>query len=161
LTGIANRRAFLEMAAAAFAEARQRGGSVACLMADIDEFKRINDTYGHSSGDDIIQRVAEAAVGIVRSREKVCRYGGEEFCILLPNADSRQAAGVAEQLRLAVNGQGFADYPVSISVGVAALRDSGAGNVTELINQADEALYAAKAAGRNQVVRFETVHAWR
>ena len=161
LTGIANRRAFLEAAAERYAEAEQRGGELACLMADIDEFKRINDTYGHSSGDEVIQRVAEAAVGVVQSRETVCRYGGEEFCILLPGMDSKQAAAVAEKIRAAVDQPGFADYGVTVSLGVAALGTLPVDDVTELINQADEALYAAKAAGRNQVVRFETVHAWR
>lgn len=161
LTGIANRRAFLEMAAGYFQESVAGGSSLACLMVDIDHFKEVNDSYGHSSGDRIIQQVAEAAVSLVRSREKVCRYGGEEFCILLTDCDSKRAAAVGERLRASVDEEGFAAHPVSISVGVASLSGSHAGDVGELINQADEALYAAKAAGRNQVVRFEAVHAWR
>jgi diguanylate cyclase (GGDEF)-like protein/PAS domain S-box-containing protein len=161
LTGVSNRRAFLETAADRFQAATEAGRSIACLMADIDHFKSINDTYGHSSGDAIIQRVAEAAVATVKDPTLVCRYGGEEFCILLPELGSKQAAGVAETLRTTVSQEGFADHAVTISIGVAALPDSHVEDLVELINQADEALYAAKAAGRDQVVRFEVVHAWR
>jgi diguanylate cyclase (GGDEF)-like protein/PAS domain S-box-containing protein len=158
LTGVANRRAFFDTASEEFFQAVSSSKPLSVLMVDIDHFKNVNDSHGHSVGDHIIEKVAVAAVEVARSHDHVCRYGGEEFCVLLPEMSAREAAEIAEDMRADVDREEFAEVRVTVSVGVASLA-SGARDVGELINQADEALYAAKAAGRNQVVRWEVVNA--
>ena len=154
LTGVSNRRFFLEAFEAEFAAAKQSGRSFACIMADIDHFKPVNDTHGHAVGDEVIRRVAAAIGSEVRSSDAVCRYGGEEFCIVLPGAPVEDATRVAERLRQNIDTPDFAQVPVTVSFGVASIA-SGATTASELINQADEALYASKAAGRNRVTRWD------
>jgi diguanylate cyclase (GGDEF)-like protein len=127
-------------------------------MADIDHFKRINDTEGHSTGDEVIRRVAEGLASEMRSGDIVCRYGGEEFCIILPAAPIEAAVAVAERLRRKVELPGFARVPVTVSFGVSSSA-FGATKPTELIDQADEALYASKEAGRNRVTRWDEMDA--
>jgi diguanylate cyclase (GGDEF)-like protein/PAS domain S-box-containing protein len=154
LTGLANRRAFFEWLEHQFTAAKRGGQTLCCLMADIDHFKRINDTHGHSAGDEVIRRIAEAFTAEVRSGDSVCRYGGEEFCVVLPGAPIEAAAAAAERLRLKIQSPGFARVPVTVSFGVSSSR-FGATKPTELINQADDALYASKEAGRNRVTRWD------
>jgi diguanylate cyclase (GGDEF)-like protein len=123
-------------------------------MVDIDFFKRVNDEHGHGVGDEVIQRVAEALKGAVRSSDAVCRYGGEEFCIALPVADIEAGAMVGERVRAKIASPGFARVPVTVSVGVASV-GFGAESLLDLIGQADEALYASKHGGRNRVTRWD------
>jgi diguanylate cyclase (GGDEF)-like protein/PAS domain S-box-containing protein len=154
LTGVSNRRAFMETFEAYFQAAHHEGRGLSCLMVDIDHFKRINDGHGHQTGDEVIQRVSEALASEVRSTDAVCRYGGEEFCIMLPEAGIEPAVAVSERLRRRIASPGFARVPVTASIGVASIA-FGANSLAELINQADEALYASKQAGRNRVTRWD------
>ncbi len=156
LTGVANRRAFLERFEGLFVASKESGRRLSFLMVDIDHFKRINDEHGHQAGDEVIQRVSEALAEAVRSSDAVCRYGGEEFCIVLPETPPEGAVLVAERLREKIASPGFARVPVSASFGVASVA-FGAVSSAELINQADEALYASKEAGRNRVTRWDQI----
>lgn len=154
LTGVANRRAYMHSFEGGFAAAKETGQDYACIMADIDLFKKVNDTYGHPMGDEVIKRVAEALVSVVRSTDSVCRYGGEEFCIVLPDAPVEAAVRVAERIRAQIDSQDFAEIPITASFGVSSIV-FGAADSNELINQADEALYASKEGGRNRVTRWD------
>ena len=154
LTGVANRRAFMEWAETGLTDARTKGSEFCLLMADIDHFKRINDTHGHPAGDDVIRRVGLLFADSVRSADAVCRYGGEEFCIALPSAPLDVARQVAERLREQIAAPGFAEVPLTMSFGVASSR-SGAGSLSELIDQSDKALYASKEGGRNRTTCWQ------
>ena len=131
-----------------------------CVMIDLDGFKAINDRYGHLVGDQAIQHVAQVMANAVRPSDIVCRYGGEEFCLLLPGVSVEQVAELAERIRSRIETQcGPGVIPgenvrITSSFGVAAM-SSGGSTLAELIKQADQALYAAKAAGRNRVSRYD------
>jgi diguanylate cyclase (GGDEF)-like protein len=160
LTGVLTRRAFLEQGQQAFLKVASQRGELVCLMGDIDHFKAINDRYGHLVGDQAIGHVAQALVHVVRPSDIVCRYGGEEFCLLLPGVSAEQGAQLAERMRARIeSGCGPGVIPgenvrITASFGVAAM-SSGGSTLAELIKQADQALYAAKAAGRNRVARYD------
>ena len=124
-------------------------------MFDVDRFKRLNDTYGHSFGDVVLAEVAETARLMVRTCDVVARYGGEEFVIILPEQELEGAVALAERIReglvaleLSHNGEKVA---ISASFGVATTADYGYDNVKRLVNAADKALYQAKEGGRNRV----------
>jgi len=156
LTGCLNRRAFLEIFEAELFAAQKRGYNLACVMCDIDRFKAINDDHGHSTGDRVIEQVARLLTGAVRDNDHICRYGGEEFCVLLPGLSSTEAAAIAERMRLAIEQQVtmLAILPgtpvVTASFGITDLK-RGAQTLSELIDQADAALYRSKEGGRNRV----------
>jgi len=154
LTGVANRRAFMEWAESELAKAVERRRHFCCVMSDIDHFKKINDTHGHPMGDDVIRRVAELFATEVRSSDSVCRYGGEEFCIAFSGTPIETATRVAERLREKVSQPGFAQVPVSMSFGVAEL-DAPERSLSELLDRADQALYASKNGGRDRVTRWD------
>ena len=157
LTGCLNRRAFFEQAERLFQAARDGNQPLCCIMADIDHFKSFNDRYGHAVGDRVLRVVARALSGGLRDTDLLGRYGGEEFCILLPGIAMEEACAIAERLRSEVEshaGKGIRTTQgivVTCSFGVSAL-DPEAADLAELIDQADKALYAAKNAGRNRVV---------
>ena len=129
-------------------------------MVDIDHFKSINDRYGHLVGDQAIQNVANTLESAVRAGDLVCRYGGEEFCLLLAGIEASQAQELSERMRKQIETScGPAVIPgdsvrITASFGVASIQ-YGATTLAELIKQADQALYAAKAAGRNRVLRHD------
>jgi len=154
LTKVPNRRFFDEVAANEFERARRNHGALALLVVDIDHFKLFNDRHGHARGDEVLKLVADHLVRGVRRGDSVCRYGGEEFAVILPAADGEQAAGVAESLRKTVEGSASADAGITVSIGVASTRDGDFANVDDLFRAADGALYRAKDAGRNRIVRF-------
>lgn len=154
LTGVANRREYMAAFEAGFAAAKETDQNYACIMADIDLFKKVNDTHGHPMGDEVIKCVAGALSSVVRSTDSVCRYGGEEFLIVLPGASVESGVQVAERIRTMIDSEGFAPIPVTASFGVASIV-FGAADSDELINQADEALYASKQGGRNRVTRWD------
>jgi diguanylate cyclase (GGDEF)-like protein/PAS domain S-box-containing protein len=162
LTGCLNRRAFLAAGDALVHKYRVEGASVCCAMADIDRFKLFNDTYGHAIGDQILQQVARVFRAALRPTDLLCRYGGEEFCILLPGIDAARAAVIVERVWLRVEaqvGRGIRSIPdlrVTASFGLAAL-DAGGADWKLMIDRADQALYAAKRRGRNCVVRYEEI----
>jgi diguanylate cyclase (GGDEF)-like protein/PAS domain S-box-containing protein len=161
LTSALTRRAFLERAQQLFLKAAsQPGGAVSCIMVDIDHFKSVNDRFGHLVGDQVIHRVALTLRDATPEGDLVCRYGGEEFCMLLSGVRSQQAQQFADQIRkLIENTCGAAVIPgesarITASFGVASF-DSGAATLAELIKQADQALYLAKAEGRNRACRYD------
>ena len=164
LTNVLNRRAFLEQAGAQFDLARADGKPLACVMTDIDKFKSINDNFGHAVGDDVICAVARTLTNALRPGDLLCRYGGEEFCIVLPSLDTRAALAVAERLRARVEtevGVAMRAIPglrVTASFGVSEV-GLGARDLKQLIEEADEALYASKEAGRNFVSLFASAPA--
>jgi diguanylate cyclase (GGDEF)-like protein len=146
LTGLLGHRAFHESLAESVASTADGRFSVA--VADIDDFKAVNDTHGHQTGDEALRAVAEVLRRNVRDDDRVFRIGGEEFCILMPGLGRDDAVAVAERLRVAVADSGFR-LPVRISVGVAAYPADGSTREA-LIGRADAALYAAKRAGKNR-----------
>jgi diguanylate cyclase (GGDEF)-like protein len=155
LTKLFNRRFFDERVAFEFERALRYHAPLSLLVADIDHFKQYNDRHGHVRGDEALKLVARALLEGVRSQDIVCRYGGEEFALILPGTDGEQAMTVAESLRYAVeHAHGTGAEPVTISVGVASHSDGGIGNPEDLFRAADQALYAAKSAGRNRVLRY-------
>lgn len=155
MTGCLNRRAFQATAEPALALAHRHGHEVVCVMFDIDHFKSVNDTYGHGVGDKVIQSLADIAKDRVRSTDLLCRYGGEEFCLLLPHTSLEGATAMTEALRAQVENDcgkhfGVPDLQVTASFGVATNR-LGAATLESLMELADQALYAAKRGGRNRV----------
>jgi diguanylate cyclase (GGDEF)-like protein len=157
LTGLLNRRAMQDRARAGLAQARRRQSPFALAMIDVDHFKAINDTYGHAAGDQVLGHVARVLSGAVRASDEVGRWGGEEFLVLLPDADAGEAAVAAERLREQIAVTEFhADarpIAVTVSIGVAILDGPrlGTTGLDVLIRVADAALYHAKAQGRNRV----------
>jgi diguanylate cyclase (GGDEF)-like protein len=127
-------------------------------MCDVDHFKRINDTYGHERGDRVLVELAGRLRAVLRATDVAYRVGGEEFVLLLPGRDGAAAVRVAERVRRAVSDVPVAGLPLTVSAGVATTR-AGEGSLPDLLSRADDALYAAKAAGRNRVCAAEGVDA--
>jgi diguanylate cyclase (GGDEF)-like protein/PAS domain S-box-containing protein len=150
LTDCFNRRAFNEMFAEALAEAKLTGQPVACVMTDIDHFKRVNDTYGHAAGDEIIKLAANAIRDNLREGDVIGRYGGEEFCIILPGLSTLQAHRIAERCRLLIEAQEYDGIKITNSFGIAST-EAGCFDPELLVQRADEALYSSKEGGRNRV----------
>jgi diguanylate cyclase (GGDEF)-like protein len=154
LTLLGNRRLFDDRFPAAFSQAQQLGRPLSLLMLDIDHFKAYNDLHGHAKGDEALKLIGSSLRRYARKPFVACRYGGEEFCVLLPDTPARAAAAVAERLRASVQG-GLSGAPgITISVGYACLAAGEFPSPDKLFEAADAALYAAKAAGRNCVVEF-------
>jgi diguanylate cyclase (GGDEF)-like protein len=152
LTGIFNRRFFELRIMEEIERARRSEMGMAVVMVDIDQFKRLNDEFGHLLGDEVLRQVSSLFHQQLRKIDVVCRYGGEEFAILLTQTNAQHAMGVAEKLRKLVEGWQFPGVPrtVTISAGVAAFPEHGTTR-DELIHAADTGLYAAKQSGRNHV----------
>ncbi|HEX8652606.1 MAG TPA: diguanylate cyclase [Pyrinomonadaceae bacterium] len=153
LTGMLNRYGLQRVLAHEHAEARRYNRPLSCLMIDLDNFKTINDTYGHSAGDTALQQVATILTEVVRRSDMVFRYGGEEFLVLLPETDLEGAASLAEKIRSATAarlfGEGDRLFHLTLSAGASDLSDNESGN--DMIARADVALYQAKEQGRNRV----------
>lgn len=153
LTGIPNRRSFSLHYQQVLAQARRHPEPLSLLLIDIDHFKQINDRHGHLVGDEVIRHTAQQIAGRVRESDVLCRWGGEEFLVLLKNADLHAATRVAESLRAQLEARPMEDshvhHPVTISVGVTQiLKDD---TESSAVSRADQALYQAKQAGRNRV----------
>ena len=155
LTGLFNRRQILERFEEECERAQRGGVGLSCLMLDVDHFKRVNDTFGHQKGDEVLKMIATQTRHALRAYDVVGRYGGEEFIALLPGTDLETACVVAERLRLAIQttvvlqtpaGQ---PHPTTVSLGLTPWRSGD--TVDALIQRADEALYRAKAAGKNRI----------
>jgi diguanylate cyclase (GGDEF)-like protein/PAS domain S-box-containing protein len=153
LTGLPNRRTFLDTAANLFRSSEQ----VSLFMLDVDHFKKVNDTYGHDAGDEVLRALADAGRSYTRGRDIFARLGGEEFVALLPGTDLEMAHETAEKLRTAFEQRDFVHYwrtgkpiPFTVSIGVAT-RGPGELDVEEVLKRADQALYRAKEGGRNRV----------
>ncbi len=154
LTGLWNRGRILDELARELRRRRREHGSLAIVLADVDHFKRINDSHGHIIGDTVLSNIAQRILGTLRASDAVGRYGGEEFLLVLPRADLDGGRDVAERVRAAVASppliDSLATLGVTLSLGVACSDRSGA-DAAGLVEAADRALYRAKAQGRNRV----------
>jgi diguanylate cyclase (GGDEF)-like protein/PAS domain S-box-containing protein len=154
LTGSLNRRAFFTIFEENWKSAQRYRHSLSCIMVDIDHFKSINDNHGHAMGDEVLRRVAGCLNETVRETDYVCRYGGEEFCILLPHVNLDEACLAAERYRRIIESLDIHDLKVTASIGVSS-RDCSPATMELLVEQADMALYCSKRTGRNRVSRFD------
>ncbi len=152
LTGVYNRRHFDHVLASEFKRAQRYGTPLSLIICDIDHFKRVNDTHGHERGDQVLKGVALRLQRSLRDSDHCCRYGGEEFCLLLPSSPCAGALKVADRIRRTIESATIDGLKVTMSFGVASVQESVVSNASDLVRRADEALYAAKAAGRNAVI---------
>jgi diguanylate cyclase (GGDEF)-like protein len=156
LTGLYNRRYMQEFLERELHSARRKRRPLAVMMLDLDHFKRYNDNFGHSAGDQALAVVGETLLRCVRADDVACRYGGEEFALILPECSLRQATVRAEEIRSCISEyharrSDRAADTLTVSIGVAAF-DETTDRVDLLLKFADEALYEAKRAGRDRVV---------
>ena len=153
LTQVANRAEFDRMLNNFVAAHQESNLPCSLIMSDIDQFKSINDTYGHLTGDSVLRGLASILQKRLRPNDKLGRYGGEEFCAILPETNIESAARIAEELRALVAAHTFAadgkELRVTISIGAAEL--GGATHMDALYKRADDKLYEAKRTGRNRV----------
>lgn len=156
LTGLYNRRHAFQYLGKCFASAHKNKRDLVAMMLDIDKFKSINDTLGHASGDDILKQVSDRLSGNLRQIDMVARVGGEEFLVLIPDATLERATEIAERLRRLIEGKPFSvregkvSQSITISIGISRKRPCHT-YASDLVNCADQALYKAKAKGRNRV----------
>jgi diguanylate cyclase (GGDEF)-like protein len=161
LTGLANRRRLEEVLDDEWHRAQHSRTSPAVAMVDVDRFKRCNDHFGHLAGDECLRRVAKVLRSTIRDVDLAARFGGEEFAIVMPEADIEAASQLAERMLAAVGELGephaaVAGWTVTVSIGVAAMVPPEDGVAYALVNLADAALLRAKRAGRNRVVAAGT-----
>jgi len=161
LTQLYNRRYLLDHLGREFCRASRDGSTIVILMLDVDNFKRFNDTYGHEAGDLVLREVGALLRQSFRSADITCRYGGEEFLIALVNTSEKEGLVKAEEIRRKISelvvilGQQPLGN-ITVSIGVATYSDES-DSIERLLSSADQALYAAKAAGRNRVVLYRTM----
>jgi two-component system cell cycle response regulator len=157
LTGLHNRRYMSRHLDTLIASAQKSGRPLAFLIFDIDHFKTVNDTHGHDIGDEVLREFAGRIGANVRGIDLACRYGGEEFVVVMPDTDIQFASAVAERLRSSVETTPFTisrppnKLNITISIGIAE-SDKGEDTAEKLLHRADQALYRAKRDGRNRVV---------
>ena len=156
LTGLYNRRYFDRHLSLMLEKTQQQDRDMAVMLIDMDFFKSVNDTHGHDVGDSVLREFADRLRRNIRGVDLACRFGGEEFVVLMPDTDWRQAQGVAERVRQAVAEKGFATSsarPLSVTISVGlALNESDTDTPEVMLKRADVALYRAKREGRNRVV---------
>ena len=155
LTLLGNRRLFNDKLPAEFARARQQGHPLALLVLDIDKFKHYNDMHGHAQGDEAVKAVAHALRKHARKPYIACRYGGDEFCVILPGTSEASAAVLAERVRAAVQGSLTGEHTVTVSIGYAGQVGTRFETAHQLFEAADAALYSAKEQGRNTIAAFQ------
>ncbi len=164
LTGLYNHRYFYYFLRREFLLAGRNRTDLACLLLDLDNFKKLNDTYGHQFGDTVLKTVAARIRKTVRETDVVSRYGGEEFAVLLPGTDLEGAHVIAERIRARVENQalphGSLSAQVTVSIGLATSREHQPVKPQDLLAFSDRALYQAKAAGRNRVTVYSPETAW-
>lgn len=151
LTGVSNRRAFDERVREAFTHAHRYGRPLSMAIIDVDFFKSINDSSGHGVGDSVLQCVASRLTSCTRAADFVARIGGEEFAVMLPETALFEAMQVGEKIRASIAAQPILGQRVTVSTGIASFPHSLVGSVEEFSRAADQALYRAKANGRNRV----------
>jgi diguanylate cyclase (GGDEF)-like protein len=156
LTGLNNRRAFNEQLEVEWEQARKRHTGLSLLLLDLDDFKSYNDNYGHLAGDDVLKGAAYILQRRARGSDFTCRYGGEEFAIVLPRAGAAEATVVAERIRAAFETARWPHRAVTISIGIATFTPD-IHTAEEFIHEADNALYHAKRSGRNCVASGDFV----
>lgn len=147
VTGVANSRSFLEFATTELARQRRYGHPVSLAFLDCDNFKRVNDFYGHAKGDELLRRIALTITQTLREVDVVARLGGDEFTILLPESDQKAAAAVVRKLRNALRVVGD-QYGVTFSMGIVTFLQA-ANSVEQMLNAADKIMYEVKRAGKN------------
>lgn len=156
LTQSSNRRHFFDCARQAFDKAREEGEPLAFLLLDIDDFKQINDSYGHQEGDQVLQRIADSGKAVLRRGDLFGRIGGEEFAAVFPGCTAQVAEQIAERLQREIQRLSFSHgqqvYGVTVSQGLTGLGDEDA-SLDALFARADAAMYQAKRQGKNQIVR--------
>lgn len=164
LTGIFNRRAFMANADKECSAAQRNGLPLALLMIDVDHFKKINDRYGHPTGDTVLEEIAHILTSRLRKEDTIGRYGGEEFCILLPGTEENGAMAIGENLRQAISSapltRGKSPIIATVSIGIIVQPPTGslfAPDFAKLLAAADAALYQAKHDGRNRVVLINSL----
>jgi diguanylate cyclase (GGDEF)-like protein len=153
LTGIFNRRYFELRVLEELERSRRYNSELSILLVDVDAFKTLNDELGHLSGDDALRQLAALLLHQVRRADVVCRYGGDEFAVLLPQTSGENALIAAEKLRNVIADRELSGFPrpLSVSIGVATFPENGATR-DDLVKAADNALYRAKQSGRNRAV---------
>jgi diguanylate cyclase len=154
LTGIPNRLAYEERIFSELARFKRYGQGFLCLVVDVDHFKKVNDTFGHSAGDRVLKIIAEVMQDNIRAADFVARFGGEEFVILMPETDMKAGKKVAEKLRRKIEKCDFyyRDNPVKISISGGLAESQPDDTADAIFERADKALYEAKKAGRNLIV---------
>lgn len=156
LTGLHNRRTFMDALEKEAGRAARYGSALVLCMLDVDEFKRINDTFGHQAGDMVLRELGALLRNSIRLCDTACRYGGDEFALLLPNTELREARTLGERLRRMVENHRFTwsdhSFQVTVSMGMTSPNAETCPLVTGLVESADMALYAAKSQGKNRVV---------
>ena len=156
LTGLYNRRHFFELAEIEFTKYRRYGDSLSVCMMDIDHFKKINDSYGHAVGDEVLRHLGKNLTELLRNYDIVGRYGGEEFVVLFPGTSLETAAKIAERIRVAIENaavetEEFGNIQYTLSIGVSNFTKEIT-DMTTVFGEADKGLYEAKNLGRNKVV---------
>lgn len=158
LTGVYNRRIFVELADMALARAQRNRAPLSLLMLDLDHFKSVNDNHGHMVGDEVLKNFVRLVQTCLRREDMMVRFGGEEFCVLLPDAELDGALSLAERIRTLVAATPIVienmSLHITVSFGVDCIRPGEAGTVSMLLERADAALYRAKQAGRNRVASY-------
>ena len=153
LTGLWNRACFEQRLESELSLCRRSQRPLACALLDIDHFKKVNDGYGHPFGDEVLRGVAQLLQDSARSEDMVCRYGGEEFVLLLPNTRSSEAIALADRMREAVAAQAFSCRRTTVNVTCSiGLADNLDGRDARMVEIADKALYRAKQTGRNRSI---------
>ena len=155
LTGIANRRIFLESLEAAISFAQRHRTPLSLIMADLDDFKSVNDTFGHNVGDQVLQAIATLLMKDSRQEDLIARWGGEEFILMLPGSSARDARVVGERLRQHLEEMSFHDSGIRLTASFGVSTYQPGETTTSFIGRADQALYEAKRLGKNQVVTLE------
>lgn len=154
LTELYNRRRFEVVLEQEFKRATRYNTPLACLMIDIDDFKNINDEFGHNAGDSVLQEMAGIIKKTFREVDIVARWGGEEFIVLLPQTDQKTALGAANRLLKTISNHLFSSIPdkkVSVSIGIASVPHPSVNNSEKLVAASDKAMYEAKNKGRNRI----------
>jgi diguanylate cyclase (GGDEF)-like protein len=161
LTGLYNRRYLYERLGTELRRAQRYHRPLSLILVDLDHFKGVNDEYGHQQGDVVLARFGRLLVESLREPDVACRYGGEEFAVILPETDPDQAIAVAEKLRRRLKERDVVDdlgeNVITISQGIASFPSADIGNENDIVKKADDALYAAKNGGRDRVEVAEAV----
>jgi len=152
LTGLHNRRSFNESFTLALSSARRHGHPLSLIIVDLDNFKKVNDTFGHSIGDLVLKEFSNLLKELVRVEDIACRWGGEEFIILLPDTPREAAASLAERIRSTFEKQTCSAAPLEVTASFGVVQLQKEDDENGLIRRVDKALYAAKLEGRNRVV---------
>ncbi|MGH3002208.1 MAG: GGDEF domain-containing protein [Gaiellaceae bacterium] len=161
LTGLLNRRGFNDLLTTALAEGERQKTPVALVLIDLNEFKSVNDRYGHPAGDEILRQVANQLSGAARQSDCVCRVGGDEFAIVLPRSGSNEARIVADRIQKALAGTTFrleaSDVMQSASIGIASTDSTALRDPEQLLREADRGMYAEKRARVTELVPLKLV----